>query len=148
MLFHHLHQHLVSLHVSVSALVSTSISLFIFLYIHPRQKINLHIGLGVYVTLQDIQCCWNYFVWSMRSSPSRLWKWACMIKWYRAIRLFGFIASQPCQNAAFGTRRRLKGNATKHTQAIGDGKIVCEPRATTDICFMQWWWLSSRLSGG
>ena len=70
-----------------------------------------------------------------------------MIKWYRAIRLFGFIASQPCQNAAFGTRRRLKGNATKHTQAMGDGKIVCEPRATTDIRFMQWWW-SSRLSGG
>ena len=84
----------------------------------------------------------------MRSSHSRLWKWACMIKWYRAIHLFGLTANEPCQNAAFGTRRRLKGNATKHTQAMGDGKIVCEPRATTDICFMQWWWLSSRLSGG
>ena len=33
-----------------------------------------------------------------------------MIKWYRDIHLFGFAADQPCQHAASGTRRRLKGN--------------------------------------
>ena len=63
MLFHHLHQHLVSLHVSVSvsALVSTSISISInHINLNPTSKArNLHIGLGVHVTFQDIKCCWK-----------------------------------------------------------------------------------------
>ena len=73
LLFDHLHKHL--------SLVSVSESVSV-LYLYQRQDLNLHFRLGLHVTLQDIQ-------WSMRSAFSRLWTWACMIKWYRAIHLFG-----------------------------------------------------------
>ena len=56
-------------------------------------------------------CFGNYLMQSMRSSLSRLWTWACMIKWYRDIHLFGPTVNQQCQNAASGTRRILRGIA-------------------------------------
>ena len=58
-----------------------------------------------------------FFFWklpqvqSTRSALSRLWTWACMIKWYRDIHLFGSTVNQQCQNAATGTRRKLRGIA-------------------------------------
>ena len=73
-----------------------------------------------------------------------------MVKWYRAIHLFGFTANWPCQNAAFGTRRRLKGNAT-NTHNPGNRKLkglLLKPHATTDMCLTQCLRSSSRLCGG
>ena len=85
----------------------------------------------------------------MRSSLSRLWKWACMIKWFRAT---------PCSDShptSHVRTRQLARDAdgkttqrTHTTQKERDGRIVCESRATTDICFMQWWSSSSHLCGG
>ena len=104
-LLHHLHQHL-SLHLYLY--------LCLYLFLSLRLFPNPHIRSGLHLTLLDIHFFGrreNYFVQSLRSALSRMWKCACMVKWYRAIHLFGLTANWPCQNAEFGARRRLKGNA-------------------------------------
>ena len=63
--------------------------------------------------------------------------------------LLAFSVNHPSQNAAFGTRRRLRRNERNtHTRFVRWERGVCEPHAKTDICLTQWLLLSSHLCGG
>ena len=57
--------------------------------------------------------------------------------------LLAFSVNRPSQNAAFGTRLRLRRNERNtHTRFVQWERCVCEPHATTDICLTQWLLLS------
>ena len=139
LLFHYLHQHL-SLYLYLH--------LCLYMYLYQRLYPNLYIRLGLHLTLLDIQCFFvNYLIQSMRPALSRLWTWACMIKWYRAIRLFALTTAMSERGIWYATQIERQRNETHTTQAMGDGRSVCEPRATTDMCLTQWLRSSSRLCG-
>ena len=144
LLFHHLHQHLY---------------LYLYLYLllclhrnlspkkYPRQNQNLHFGLGINVTFQDVQCCRKLPHLVHEIIAFTAVKWACTIKWYRATTCLIHIQRAMSER---GNRyeTQIERQRNEHTQAVRDGRIVCESRATTDICSMQWWWSSSHLCGG
>ena len=114
LLFHHLHLHLyLYLYPYLLLCLHQNLS--------PNKNQNLHIGLGVNVTFQDIQCCCKLPHLVHEIIAFTAVEMGMHDQVVSCHPLFGFTSNQPCENAATGTRRRLKDNAT-NTHDIGSSR--------------------------
>ena len=113
---HHLHLHL-------SLYMYLDLHLYPHLYLYPRQNPNLHIRLGVLVTLQDIQCCWKLPHLIHEITAVDMGMHGQVVSCHPLV----WIDSEPT----------MSGHGIWHAT-----------QATTDICLTQWLRSSSRLYGG
>ena len=101
---------------------------------HPK----LHIRAGLRVTLQDNQCCWKllHLVHGIIAFTDVI---GIVPPTHFETQATNYVRTRHLAREAV----RKTTQRTHTTLAMGDGRSVCEPHATTDMCFMQWWSSSS-----